>query len=35
MKVDRNVDYGLYYTEGGERLDQGVVEIVHTNDYYG
>jgi len=35
MKVDRNEDYGFYYTAGGERLDQGVDEIVHTNDYYG
>ena len=35
MKVDRNEDYGLYYTEDGKHIDQGVVEIVHTNDYYG
>ena len=35
VKVDRNVNYGLYYTEDGDRIDQGVDEIVHTNDYYG
>ena len=35
MKVDRNEDYGFYYTEGGKRIDQGVVEIVDTNDNYG
>ena len=34
IKVDRNEDYGLYYTEDGERIDQRVIEISHTNDYY-
>ena len=34
IKVDRNVNYGLYYTEDGERIDQRVIEISHTNDYY-
>ena len=35
IKVDRNEDYGFYYTPGGKRIDQGVVEIVDTNDNYG
>ena len=27
--------YGLYYTEDGETVDQGTVEVVDVNDYYG
>ena len=34
-KVDVNRDYNLYFTQEGERLDEGVCEAVDTNDYYG
>ena len=35
-EVDNNPVYGLYYTSGGERIDEGVAEVVDENsDYYG
>jgi len=34
VKVDRNNDYGYYYSPEGEHLDEGRVEMVDTNDYY-
>jgi len=33
-KVDSNYDYGVYYGAGGERIDEGVVEMVDQNNYY-
>ena len=33
---DNNPVYGLYYTSGGEKIDEGVAEVVDENsDYYG
>ena len=35
-EVDNNPVYGLYYTGGGEKIDEGVAEVVDENsDYYG
>ena len=34
-KEDSNNVYGLYYTEDGEQIDQGRVEAVDVNCYYG
>ena len=34
-KQDQNNIYGLYYTEDGHKIDQGTVEVVDVNDYYG
>ena len=35
-EVDNNPLYGLYFTRGGERIDEGVNEVVDENsDYYG
>jgi len=35
-EVDNNPVYGLYYSSGGERIDEGVTEVVDENsDYYG
>ena len=34
-KQDECNVYGLYYTEDGETVDQGTVEVVDVNDYYG
>jgi len=35
-EVDNNPLYGLYYSSGGERIDEGVTEVVDENsDYYG
>jgi len=33
-KVDSNYDYGVYYGAEGERIDEGVVEMVDQNNYY-
>ena len=35
MKVDQNDIYGMYYDVNGDRIDQRVVEMVDSNDYYG
>ena len=34
-KQDENKIYGLYYNEDGQDIDQGTVEVVDVNDYYG
>ena len=34
-KQDQNNIYGLYYTEDGQNIDLGTVEVVDVNDYYG
>ena len=35
-EVDNNPLYGLYFTSEGERIDEGVAEVVDENsDYYG
>ena len=34
-KQDKNNIYGLYYNEDGKNIDQGTVEVVDFNDYYG
>ena len=34
FRVEKNDLYGLYYTAGGDRIDQGTVEIEDQNDYY-
>ena len=34
-KQDRNNIYGLYYTEDGQKIDHGNVEVMDVNDYYG
>ena len=34
-KEDENKIYGLYYNEDGQVIDQGTVEVVDVNDYYG
>jgi len=35
-EVDNNPVYGLYFTSEGERIDEGVAEVVDENsDYYG
>ena len=34
-KQDKNNIYGLYYDEDGQNIDQGTVEVVDFNDYYG
>lgn len=34
-KEDSNNVYGLYYTEDGQQIDQGTVEVVDVNCYYG
>ena len=33
-KEDSNTVYGLYYTEDGQQIDQGTVEVVDVNHYY-
>ena len=35
MKVDQNDIYGMYYDVNGDRIDQRVIEMVDSNDYYG
>ena len=35
MKVDQNDIYGMYYDVNGDHIDQSVVEMIDTNDYYG
>ena len=30
----RNSLYGLYFTPSGQRIDQGRVEVVDTNEHY-
>ena len=36
MKVDQSLIYGLYYDANEKRIDQGVNEVVDTNEaYYG
>ena len=34
-KQDKNNIYGLYYDEDGQNIDQGIVEVVDFNAYYG
>ena len=34
-KEESNNVYGLYYTEDGQQIDQGTVEVVDVNHYYG
>ena len=34
MKIDVNNDYGMYYTTGGDQLDEDICEIVDANNYY-
>ena len=33
MKIDVNNDYGMYYTTGGDQLDEGLCEMVDLNNY--
>ena len=35
VKEDVNDIYGLYYTAGGERMDESTVEVKDENPYYG
>ena len=35
VKEDVNDIYGLYYTAGGERMDESRVEVTDENPYYG
>ena len=34
MKVYQNDIYGVYYDVNGDPIDQSVVEVSDTNDYY-
>ena len=34
-KEDVNDIYGLYYTAGGERMDESTMEVKDENPYYG
>ena len=35
VKEDVNDIYGLYYTAGGERIDESTMEVKDENPYYG
>ena len=35
VKEDVNDIYGLYYTAGGERIDESTMEVTDENPYYG
>ena len=34
-KVEENRVYGIYYSTAGGRIDQSIMEVRDTNDYYG
>ena len=34
-KVEDNEVYGIYYSTAGGRIDQSIMEVRDTNDYYG
>ena len=34
-KVEDNGVYGIYYSPEGGRIDQSIMEVRDTNDYYG
>ena len=34
-KVEDNGVYGIYYSIAGNRIDQSIMEVRDTNDYYG
>ena len=35
LEKQDNKIYGLYYTEDGQLIDQGTVEVEDVNPYYG
>ena len=35
VKEEKNDVYGIYYHTDGQHVDEGIDEIVDTNDYYG